>query len=188
MPAMEPPDDSLLDAWRINDRVTTLLVGSLPPEVWGSGLPGSPRRTVRSLAAHLHNTRRMWMTSLGVGAGVPLPKPVDPAKVTPPALVTALRESGERVLRLLEEGLANGGRFPDVAGAFVWGAMPRDVVLFVGYALSHEAHHRGQLVMAARALGHPLSPEVTAGLWQWSSRLRETRAPRGPRDPGPHLV
>jgi uncharacterized damage-inducible protein DinB len=45
--------------------------------------------------------------------------------------------------------------------------------------VAHEAHHRGQIVLAARALGHRLPPEVVNGLWQWTTRSRETR--RAPR-------
>ena len=84
---------------------------------------------------------------------------------------------------MLEAGLANGCSFPGVSRPFFYGAMPRNVALFVAYAVSHEAHHRGQLVLSARALGRPLPPEVTAGLWQWSARVREARVLRGP-----HLV
>lgn len=36
-----------------------------------------------------------------------------------------------------------------------------------------EGHHRGQIVMVARAAGHRLPGEVTAGLWQWSKRRQE---------------
>ncbi|MEJ2371145.1 MAG: hypothetical protein P8Y07_09900 [Gemmatimonadales bacterium] len=35
-------------------------------------------------------------------------------------------------------------------------------------------HDRGQIVMLARQLGHRLPGEVTAGLWQWSKRSKET--------------
>jgi hypothetical protein len=33
---------------------------------------------------------------------------------------------------------------------------------------AHEAHHRGQLIMASRQLGHPLPAPVMGKLWQWS--------------------
>jgi len=39
--------------------------------------------------------------------------------------------------------------------------------------LEHEAHHRGQLCMLARQLGHRLPAEITGGLWQWKKRSRE---------------
>ena len=34
-------------------------------------------------------------------------------------------------------------------------------------------HHRGQIVLVARALGHRLPSAVTAGLWQWTKRAAE---------------
>jgi uncharacterized damage-inducible protein DinB len=47
------------------------------------------------------------------------------------------------------------------------------------YFVAHEAHHRGQIVMAARQLGYRLPPEVTAGLWQWRTRQRDAKAGPG---------
>ncbi|TAM48596.1 MAG: hypothetical protein EPN53_09710 [Acidobacteria bacterium] len=175
---MTSPEEAILEAWRINARVTTFLVANIPAAVWAAGLPASPRRTVRGVAAHLHNSRCSWMRSLAVGTAVPIPRPVDRLAVTRRGLVTALASSGKAILRMLEAGQDAGGAFPGVSSAFVWGAMPRNVVLFTAYAVSHEAHHRGQLLLMARELGHRLPPEVAAGLWQWSSRLKESRAKR----------
>jgi uncharacterized damage-inducible protein DinB len=165
----------LLDAWRINDRVTTFLVEQIPAALWGAALPGSPRRTVRNIAAHLHNSRCSWMKSLSVGTGVSIPPRVDANKAIGRTVCRALERSGVQIRLMLEAGLQNGGEFPHVSSAFFYGAMPRNVSLFVAYAVSHEAHHRGQILLMARELGQRLPREVVGGLWQWSSRLKETR-------------
>jgi uncharacterized damage-inducible protein DinB len=34
-----------------------------------------------------------------------------------------------------------------------------DVAGFLGYLIAHDAHHRGQITMLARQLGHPLPRE-----------------------------
>jgi uncharacterized damage-inducible protein DinB len=36
----------------------------------------------------------------------------------------------------------------------------------------HDAHHRGQILMLARMLGHPVSIETMSGLWQWGPTQR----------------
>ena len=170
---MSARPESVLDAWRVNDRATAFLVERLPGELWGLSLPGAPRRTVRSVAVHLHNCRCLWMASLASGSGIAVPRRLGRAVATQAEVLAALGRSGEALCRLLRAGLENGGAFPGVPTRFVFGAMPRDVVLFCGYALAHEAHHRGQLVAAARALGHRLPASTVGGLWQWSARLRE---------------
>lgn len=175
---MKAEHDALLDAWRINDRVTTFLVEQIPPELWRAALSRSPRRSVRSIAAHLHNSRCMWMKGLGGRAYLSIPAHVNRLTATPRAVSAALRRSGAQILRMLEAALANGGEFPHVSSRFVWGAWPRNATLFTAYAVSHEAHHRGQILLMARELGQRLPPPVVTGLWQWSSRLKESRPKR----------
>jgi hypothetical protein len=66
--ARRPPDalrDSVLSAWSTSNLTTIYLVERLPDVVWTAALPGSPRRSVRMLAGHLHNSRCMWLKTLG---------------------------------------------------------------------------------------------------------------------------
>lgn len=173
--------DALIDAWRINARVTSFLVEHLTPDVWRAALSSSPRRPVGRIAVHLHNARRLWLKSLGGAAGVGVTPLLPPTRTTAAQLLPALARSGAAIEAMIDAGIRNGGRFPGVASGFVYGAMPRDVALFVSYALSHEAHHRGQIVTIAREAGHRLPQEVVTGLWQWSSRLKEARPAPPPK-------
>jgi uncharacterized damage-inducible protein DinB len=54
----------------------------------------------------------------------------------------------------------------------VWGNLPL-VVGLLTYFVAHEGHHRGQLVMLARQLGHRLPSAVSDGLWQLNKRALE---------------
>ena len=167
---------ALIAAWRTTHRVTTYLVDNLPPELWSKTLPGEPRRTIRSLAAHLHNRRCMWIKMLGARHGVAVPKPVDARRVRPAELARALDRSSEGIVALIRLGAARGGAVPPAA----WQNFPTDLLHFLSYFVAHEAHHRGQLVLLARQLGHRLPADVTAGLWQWKTRSRE--AAESPED------
>ena len=166
---MQIGEEMLIDAWRTSHRVTVYLVENLPPELWSMNVPGSPRRTVRSIAAHLHNARCMWIKMIGVNHGVAVPPLVNVRKVSPSQLSRALERSSEGMIELIRLGGARGGTIPPAA----WQNFPTDLVHFLNYFVAHEAHHRGQLCLLARQLGHRLPAEVTAGLWQWKKRARE---------------
>jgi uncharacterized damage-inducible protein DinB len=160
---------SLAAVWRTNNRVTMYLVENLPPDLWSKGVPGVPRRTVRTIAAHIHNSRCMWIRMLGARHGVAVARTVDVRRVRPAELLRALARSSEGILGLLKLGVARGGEVPRAT----WQNFPTDLAHFVSYFVAHEAHHRGQLCMLARQLGSRLPAEVTAGLWQWKKRARE---------------
>ena len=160
---------ALLAAWRTNNRVTTFLIENLPPAMWSRAIPGVPRRTVRMIAAHIHNARCMWIKMMGAKHGVAVPRTVDLRRVRASELLRALSRSSDGIVRLLELGIAQGGMVPRAA----WQNFPTDVVHFLNYFVAHEAHHRGQLCMLARQMGLRLPVSVTAGLWQWSKRARE---------------
>ena len=158
--------EMLIDAWHTSHRVTVYLIEKLPPELWSMNVPGSPRRTIRSIAAHMHNTRCMWIKMIG---SVAVPQTVDARSVKSSELTRALERSSEGIVDLIRLGAERGGKIPAAA----WQNFPTDLVHFLNYFVAHEAHHRGQLCMLARQLGYRLPAEVTAGLWQWKKRSRE---------------
>ena len=160
---------ALIAAWHTSHRVTVYLIEHLPPEIWAQTVPGNPRKTVRMIAAHLHNTRCMWIKMIAARHGVPVPRTVDRRRVRQSELVRALSRSSDGITGLIRLGVDHGGVVPRAA----WQNFPTDLPHFLSYFVAHEAHHRGQLLMLARQLGYRVPSAVAAGLWQWNTRARE---------------
>ncbi len=170
LPDLRP---TVLAAWRTNSLVTARLVEQLSTALWNASIPGVvPRRTVRMIAAHLHNARSRWLRTLGQEHGIAIPLLVDLRRVTRRGLLSALRRSSRGITELLELGITSGGQIP-ATKAYIWRNLPLDVGHVLAYFVAHEGHHRGQIVLVARQLGHRLPPEVTNGLWQWTARVQE---------------
>lgn len=153
----------LRDAWRTSNRVTIELVRSLPADFWAMRVPASTR-TVRAIAAHLHNARCSWIKTLGSEHGVEVPVRVDFRRATPKQVAAALKTSGRAMEELF--ALARDGKLPN-SKRYIWRNLSLDVDHVVTYFIAHDAHHRGQIVMLARESGHRLPRGVVDGLWQW---------------------
>src|SRR6185503_9619852 len=108
-------------------RVTTYLIENLPRGAWSETVPGMPRRTVRTIAAHIHNARCMWIKSIGAKHGVEVPQRVDLRTVRQSALVLALERSSEGIVALIRLGAERGGSVPSA----VWQNFPTDLVHFL---------------------------------------------------------
>lgn len=165
----------VLSAWKTNNRVTVYLVEHLPTALWAATVPGMPQRTIRQIAAHLHNARCRWIRTLGREHGILVPLRVDHRTVTRRQLAAALKRSSAGIEAVLRLGLAADGLVPP-SKAYVWRNLPLDVGHVLTYFVAHEGHHRGQIVVAARQLDQRLPPAVTDGLWQWTTRVKETRS------------
>jgi uncharacterized damage-inducible protein DinB len=129
------------------------------------------------IAGHLHNARCTWVKTLGQEHGIAIPASVDRRKVARQELLSALKRSSKGIEALLALGMAAGGHVPPSKG-YVWRNLPLDVPHVLTYFVAHEGHHRGQIVMLARQLGHRLPADVTAALWQWNKRAQETTGAR----------
>jgi len=163
--------DNIVQAWRTNARATAFLVEHWPAPLWSAAVPGIPRRTVRAIAAHLHNSRARWTRTLGQEHSITAPALVNVHRVSRRELLSALRRSSDGIHALLELGVASGGAIPP-SRAYVWRNLPLDAAHVLAYFAAHEGHHRGQLVMIARQLGHRLPSTTTGGIWQWTTFSR----------------
>jgi uncharacterized damage-inducible protein DinB len=124
------------------------------------------------IAGHIHNARCMWIKTLGGEHGIEVPRSVNRHKVGSKELIVALGKSSRGIISLLKLGFERGGTIP-TSSAYTWRNLPLDVPHVLSYFVAHEGHHRGQIVIIARQLGHRLPLEVSGGLWHWSKRAKE---------------
>lgn len=147
---------AVLNAFDTNHRITQHLIENLPGESW-TAKPASGR-TIPAIVAHMHNVRVMWLKAVKAPE---VPEQLDRASVTPEQAIPALESSRASLHKVVRGALETDGRIkgfrPDVAG-------------FVAYLIAHDAHHRGQIAMLARQLGHPLPQKTMFGMWEWGRR------------------
>jgi len=150
---------ALLNTFAINDRINRYLIDNLPAEAWRAEPPGGKGRTAAAIVAHMHDVRVMWLKASAKGS--PTPPQLDRRKVIPAQAKTALEQSHNALVVVLRSALESHGR--------VKGFKP-DAAAFFGYLVAHDAHHRGQIAMLARQVGHPLPQKAIFGMWEWGKR------------------
>jgi uncharacterized damage-inducible protein DinB len=85
---------------------------------------------------------------------------LDPKAATKSELGKALESSGTAIAQLLEQSALTGK---------VKGFKPH-ATAFLGYLISHESHHRGQIGWTLKAVGKPLDQKTAYGIWEWGVR------------------
>jgi uncharacterized damage-inducible protein DinB len=159
-----------------NDRINQILIEHLDPAAWRAQPPGKTR-SIAAIFTHIHNVRTKWIRLSAPHLQVP--PQLHRAHCTPHQAREGLAESGARCAEMLADALGGGGRvekFRRDGWGQAWPAGPE----MLCYMVSHEAHHRGQVLMLAHQLGFPLPKEVGYGIWNWEKLWKECGAPGGP--------
>lgn len=152
--------EPLIETWQIHNRIHLYLLDAIADEALAAAL--NPRsRSVWSLFAHIHNVRLMWLKSAApeLLEGVEKLETKDPGEKG--QLKAALEASGRAIEELLRRGITAGGK--------IKGFKPH-ATAFLGYLISHESHHRGQIGWTLKYTGHPLDQKTAYGLWEWGVR------------------
>jgi len=174
--------DPLVKTYAINDAMNQLILSCLDRRAWRAKAPGEKRggRTIAAIFAHLHNSRLVWIRHSA--PHLKCPAPLDPDRCTMKQAAAAHKKSAEQCLRMLADGLSSDPKrrvtkFSRGAWTPTW---PADGTMFA-YMFSHEAHHRGQILMLAHQLGYRLPGEAAYGIWHWHKLWKQKGLTTRPR-------
>lgn len=182
-PSLAQIRDVLLETYAVNDAMNQLLLRHLDPRAWRAQPPsaqGRSGRTIAAIFAHLHNTRRNWLRNSA--PHLKCAPSLDPRSCTRPQVSAALKKSALQCHFMLTDALSSK---PDrkvqkfVRDSFmpVW---PAGAAMFC-YMFSHEAHHRGQILMLAHQLGYRLPDQARGGIWWWDKLWKQQGFSNRPR-------
>ena len=153
-------NNPLLETWQIHDRINLYLLDTIDA-VSLSAHSASKGRSVGEQFAHVHNVRLMWLKSAAPELLQGLTKIENEQANDKKLLARSLTDSGKAIGALLTQSLAAGGK--------VKGFKPH-ATAFLGYLISHESHHRGQIALSLKQAGKPLDKKIGYGLWEWGVR------------------
>jgi uncharacterized damage-inducible protein DinB len=173
--------DTLLETYASNDAMNQLILSHLDPRAWRAQPPGQKGhgRTIAAIFAHLHNCRLKWLKSSA--PHLKCPPPLDPDRCTMKQAAAAHRKSAAQCLSMLSDALSAApkrrvAKFSRDGWAPTW---PAGGTMFA-YMFSHEAHHRGQILMLAHQLGYR-AHKAMYGIWQWEKLWKQAGLTTRPR-------
>lgn len=148
-----------IETWEINNRICLYLLDSLK-DINLDDISASKGRTVGEQFSHLHNVRLMWLKAANPDLLKGQNKIEKETKLSKKLLTNELNKSAKAISSLLHSGFEEGK---------IKGFKPHPAA-FLGYLISHESHHRGQIMLALKQAGHPVDKKIQYGLWEWGSR------------------
>jgi uncharacterized damage-inducible protein DinB len=146
---------ALADTWHINNLVNLRLLDALTDEQLAATI--LPRgRAVTSYFVHIHMARFYWLERRARALAKTLkkiPGGTAPRATVRQALIDSGRAMGELFAEAERTGHIKGSRLGPVG--------------FLGYALAHEGHHRGQILLHLKIAKLRVDPAIGYGLWDW---------------------
>jgi uncharacterized damage-inducible protein DinB len=156
---MSPLESQIIETWRIHNRTCLFLIENLSVEALSATLSKRGGRDIARQLAHVYNVRATRLESFAKKQKTPLeqfPSEISPSKKE---LLQAFEQSGLVMEKYIEFCIANGG---------VVSNFKRGVVPMIGYYISHEAHHRGGLLLTMKQSGIKIPDSLKWGIWDWN--------------------
>jgi uncharacterized damage-inducible protein DinB len=149
-----------LETWQIHNNINLYLLNSINEENLAD-ISSSKGRNVGEQFAHIHNVRLMWLQSASPELFKDQKKIEKDSRITKKILTDELSKSARAVTSLLDTGFETGR---------IKGFKPH-AAAFLGYLISHESHHRGQIILSLKQSGHPVDKKIAFGIWEWGTKL-----------------
>ncbi len=152
--------DQLLDTWNINQQMNKFLIENITDTGLQRSLSTRGGRTVYLQWVHIHNVRMQWLEICAKDIFKKYKVIDKDAAIDRKGLLKALNDSAAGIEALLEKSWDDNGK---VKG------FKKGVITFLGYFISHESHHRGNIMLTLKQSGEKIPDAVKWGIWEWSA-------------------
>lgn len=150
--------EEVLEAWNTNDRINKILLDAIPDEAMGCTLSTRGGRNVARQFAHLHNVRYWQLENRARDLVEGLHKFESADVPSRDFLKQCLDASNQRIATF----------FKDVAaGVPKRRGFKKGLVVHLAYFVSHESHHRGNILLTLKQSGHSLDQKTRYAIWNW---------------------
>ena len=150
--------EQLLEAWQINNNMNLLLVDNITDAGMQKTLSTRGGRTAYMQLAHMHNVRIQWLESSAPALfkkHAALSKDVTFNRKN---LRNAFLDSAEGIKELISESWDNGGKVK---------SFKKGIIPMIAYFISHDSHHRGNIILTLKQTGEKVPDALKWGLWEW---------------------
>ena len=148
----------LLQAWEINNRVNLMILDNISSEGLNSTLSVRGGRTVALQFVHMHNVRLNWLEHTAKDIFKKYQSLDKTGKLSKTILKSAFQDSGKAIKELIQQSLENGGTLK---------GFKRGLIPFLGYLMTHDAHHRGNILLTLKQTGVKMDAKVKWQIWEW---------------------
>jgi uncharacterized damage-inducible protein DinB len=150
--------EQLLDTWRTNNKMNLLLMNNITDAGMQKTLSSRGGRTVYLQLVHVHNVRMQWLEICAKDIFKKYKVLDKETKFDRKGLQKSFEESAQGIEELLSRSWDDGGK---VKG------FKKGVIPMLGYFISHESHHRGNILLTLKQSGEKIPDTVKWGLWEW---------------------
>lgn len=155
--------DQLVETWQIHNRINLYLLDAIDEGAL-DGVASNGGRSVKLIFAHMHNVRLMWLKEIAPDTAAAVENiaaktNADKAAITKKRLESALTASAQAIEDVLRRSFETGK---------IRGFKPHPAA-FLGYLISHESYHRGEIGIILTQAGTPLDQKVAYRMWEWGS-------------------
>ncbi len=152
-------EKQIIETWFINHRTNLMLINSLTAEALSFTTSKRGGGTIGHQLAHIYNVRFWKLEKYDKSLIADLATITAEDTKTISMLKDCHTLSAERIGKVLEDGIKKNG---EIKG------FKRGVVPLLGYFISHEGRHRGNILLTLKNCGFKIPDELKYGIWEWN--------------------
>jgi uncharacterized damage-inducible protein DinB len=150
--------EQLLETWQINNKMNLLLIDNISDAGMQKTLSTRGGRTIYQQLIHVHNVRMQWLEICAKDIFKNYKVIDKEASFNKKELRKAFEDSAKGIEELLSRSWDDGGKVK---------SFKKGVIPILGYFISHESHHRGNILLTLKQCGEKIPDAVKWGLWEW---------------------